>query len=137
MTTIRTQDLSGDALDWASRYVEVIREVIGDRRDRRPQRADRAAALERMASYSPVSLGAEQLLSLITDNKIATFEDNRVWYALPSREIATWWRNMDGDEMLAMIAEEDVVSASTLPDAVKKCLVRMVLGTSVEVHLPD
>lgn len=132
MTMLRTKDLSGEALEWSFQYAGIIQEIIGDRRDSRPRRADHAEALERMTALSPEPLDAEHILALITTHRIATFEDNRVWYALPSSDIASWRRDMDGDEMLAMIDEEDVVSASTLPDAVKKCFVRMVLGDHVD-----
>lgn len=133
MSVLNVQDLSGDTLAWAVCYAQAIQEILGDRRDRRPLKADHAQAMEVMEEIDVMNLTPEQLLAKVIIHRIAVFEDNGRWYATPSEEIAMWRRDLDGEEALAMIFEEDAIQGDSYEVAVKRCFVRMTLGHQITI----
>lgn len=124
---------TGEGLDWAVQYAEAMEAVLEGRRGKRPLKADIAQVSDAMADATVTPWNAEQLMSAVITKRIACFEDGDTWYALPSCEIATWMRDGDGGMPQAMIYEEDVVEGETYAMAVKRCYVRMVLGSTITV----
>lgn len=126
---------AGEGLDWAVQYAEAMEVVLKGRRDKRPLKADIAQISEAMKDAIITQWNAEQLLSAVITRRIACFEDCGQWYAIPSDEIARHTPDQDGAMPKAMIYEEDVSQGDTCEMAVKRCYVKMVLGSTINV--PD
>ncbi len=133
MTNVNSNNLSGAALDWAVKYALVLNDVMGERPDRRPLRAEHAKAKSFMEEITVAPLDELAIYKLSTQHNYCTFEDGGKWFAVV--EPCNWSRDQDGNTTQISVYEEDSVQGDNVLVAIQRCFVSHQLGYEVEV--PD
>lgn len=133
MNTASTTTLSGPALDWAVRYAIEMNVLTAERRDRRPQRADHAAVREIMATATIESLGEDWAMPLVFQYEWIPLKDSLGGGWAIATDYSAWSRSADGEEMRAMISDDDCIEGSDLVEAIQRAFVQLVLGPSLDM----
>lgn len=125
---------SEHSVNWTVQYCKFLRESAAGRHDR-PTVADHAYARAQMSKFALPAVPpptSDEVLRLMAQERIAVFEDNGKWYALPSDKLSTWIRDQDGNQVQAAIYEEDVIPGINMTDAILSCFVRIVISDMPE-----
>lgn len=130
MSTVKVESLDDKSLDLAVKYCQLLGEIVKDRRDTRILKADHEKAVELLNDSDIAPLNDVAVYELLEKEAIAIFKMDLEWCATKSDEIGNWRRDLDGNLMMAMIDERDVVKGATPIIAIKRCYVMSVIGRS-------
>lgn len=132
-TTIETNILAGDALNWAVHYANHLA-TFGNKPINDDDKASAMAHMENPTShFEELATDWGLGMQFLANERICTFEQDGLWYGVHSDDILGSSQDSEGENTQGIIYQSDSIAGESMLVAGLRSYVFQVLGDKVEI----